>query len=189
LDGRPYAPRSPRAAIDNGVVLVAEDRKAQSLILGNTVRFNTSLSSLGSYLRWGWVRSKAERADVAREVKRLGVKTPSISTTVGTLSGGNQQKVVLARCLLTHPSVILLDEPTRGIDVGAKAEIYELIARLAESGVSILVASSELPELLRMCDRIVVLCEGRVTAEMTAANATQERILEAAMARQSVVAS
>jgi ribose transport system ATP-binding protein len=189
LDGRPYAPRSPRAAIDTGVVLVAEDRKAQSLILGNTVRFNTSLSSLGSYLRWGWVRSKAERADVAEEVKRLGVKTPSISTTVGTLSGGNQQKVVLARCLLTHPSLILLDEPTRGIDVGAKAEIYELIARLAESGVSILVASSELPELLRMCDRIVVLCEGRVTAEMTAADATQERILEAAMARQSVVAS
>lgn len=187
LDGKRYHPRSPQHAIGNGIVLVAEDRKRQSLVLGATVRFNTSLAALGRYLRFGWVRNRAERAAVSTEVKKLGVKTPSINTRIGTLSGGNQQKVVLAKGLLTQPSVILLDEPTRGIDVGAKSEIYELVNELAAQGVSFLVASSELPELLRMSDRILVLCEGRVTADLDAETADQERILEAAMARTSVV--
>lgn len=187
IDGKRYAPRSPKQAIDAGVVLVAEDRKQQSLVLGSSVKFNTSLASLGDLLSFGWVRAKAERATVSEQVRRLGVKTPSINTTVSTLSGGNQQKLVLAKCLLTHPSVILLDEPTRGIDVGAKSEIYELVSNLAASGVSVIVASSELPELLRMSDRIVVLCEGRVTDVVDAASADQSTILEAAMARQSVV--
>jgi ribose transport system ATP-binding protein len=188
LDGNRYRPPGPRHAIDNGIVLVAEDRKQQSLVLDATVRFNTSLAALGRYLRWGWVRNRAERAAVGAEVKRLGVKTPSINTRIGTLSGGNQQKVVLAKGLLTQPTVILLDEPTRGIDVGAKSEIYELVNELAAQGVSFLVASSELPELLRMSDRILVLCEGRLTAEMDAETADQEQILEAAMARSSVLA-
>ncbi len=188
LDGQHYRPRSPKHAIDNGIVLVAEDRKQQSLVLGATVKFNTSLAALGRFLRFGWVRGRSERAAVSSEVKQLGVKTPSINTRVGTLSGGNQQKVVLAKCLLTEPSVILLDEPTRGIDVGAKSEIYELVNQLAAQGVSFVVASSELPELLRMSDRIVVLCEGRITDRMDAQDADQERILHAAMARQSVVA-
>ncbi len=187
LDGKRYRPLSPRHAIDNGIVLVAEDRKQQSLVLGATVKFNTSLAALGKFLTFGWVRSRAERAAVTAEVKQLGVKTPSINSRVGTLSGGNQQKVVLAKCLLTEPSVILLDEPTRGIDVGAKSEVYELVNQLADQGVSFVVASSELPELLRMCDRIVVLCEGSVTDIMDAENADQERILHAAMARRSVV--
>jgi len=187
LDGRSYAPHSPKDAIRAGVVLVAEDRKQQSLVLGSSVKFNTSLASLSDFLTLGWVRAKAERKEVGDQVRRLGVKTPSINTTVSTLSGGNQQKVVLAKCLLTQPSVILLDEPTRGIDVGAKDEIYALVADLAQAGVSVLVASSELPELLRMSDRIVVLCEGRVTDVVGAADADQSRILEAAMARQSVV--
>lgn len=116
------------------------------------------------------------------------MKTPSISTRIRTLSGGNQQKVVLAKWLLTDPQVILLDEPTRGIDVGAKSEIYDLVSALADRGVSFVVASSELPELLRMSDRIVVLCEGRVTGELDARSADQETILQAAMARSQVVA-
>ena len=187
LNGRPYRPRNPRQAIGHGVVLVAEDRKQQSLIMNASVRFNTSLAALHKYLGFGWVRGRAEKAAVTSEVRRLGVKTSSINTRTGTLSGGNQQKVVLAKWLLTEPQVILLDEPTRGIDVGAKSEIYELVNALAASGVSFLVASSELPELLRMSDRIFVLCEGRVTAELDAEHADQEQILHAAMARRSLV--
>jgi ribose transport system ATP-binding protein len=187
VSGRGYRPRSPAHAIGRGIALVAEDRKAQSLVLGNTVRFNTSLASLSRFLRWGWVDARRERQSVTRITSELGVKTPSIASCVGNLSGGNQQKVVLAKCLLTKPDVILMDEPTRGIDVGAKAEIYDLMNRLAADGAGILVASSELPELLAMCDRILVLCEGRVTGEFPAATATQEAILDAAMRRQVVV--
>jgi len=187
VSGRGYRPHSPAHAIARGVALVAEDRKAQSLVLGNTVRFNTSLASLSRFLRWGWVDARRERQSVTRITSELGVKTPSIASCVGNLSGGNQQKVVLAKCLLTKPDVILMDEPTRGIDVGAKAEIYDLMNRLAADGAGILVASSELPELLAMCDRILVLCEGRVTGEFPAATATQEAILDAAMQRQVVV--
>ncbi|MFC7877640.1 sugar ABC transporter ATP-binding protein [Isoptericola sp. NPDC057391] len=188
LDGRPLRPRSPRRAIDRGVALVAEDRKTQSLVLGGSVRFNTSLAALRRFASAGWLRGTAERRHVQDEVRRLAVKTPGIAATVGHLSGGNQQKVVLAKWLLTGPRVILLDEPTRGIDVGAKAEIYDIVAALAAEGVAVVVASSELPELLRMSDRIVVLCEGRVTADLDAASATQEDILTAAMSRRALVA-
>ncbi len=124
---------------------------------------------------------------MAEIVRSLRVKTPGIDSTVADLSGGNQQKVVLAKCLLTRPSLILMDEPTRGIDVGAKAEIYELMTELAAQGAAILMASSELPELLAMCDRILVLCEGRVTGEFHRGQATQETILAAAMARRAVL--
>ncbi len=115
-----------------------------------------------------------------RSIAQLRIKTPGPGAQVNTLSGGNQQKVALAKCLMTQPQVLLLDEPTRGIDVGAKAEIYALISELAADGAGIVMASSELPELLAMCDRILVLCEGRVTAELSRAEATQERIMEAA---------
>ncbi|MBF8192534.1 sugar ABC transporter ATP-binding protein [Nonomuraea sp. K274] len=187
LAGRPYRPRSPRHAIARGVALVAEDRKAQSLVLGNTIAFNASLPSLKRFLRFGVVAAKKANAEVERQVRELRVKTPSTRFTVGNLSGGNQQKVVLAKWLLTAPSLILMDEPTRGIDVGAKAEIHALMSELAASGKAVLVASSELPELLAMCDRILVLCEGRITAEFGRGQATQEAILEAAMARQQVM--
>lgn len=189
VDGKPYRPSTSRRAIDRGIVLVAEDRKLQSLVLGASVKFNASLASLSRFVRGGWIRGKAERAAVSSEVTTLGVKTRSINTVIGTLSGGNQQKVVLAKCLLTDPGVILLDEPTRGIDIGAKSEIYELVGSLADAGAAVLVASSELPELLRMCDRILVLCEGRMTAEFDADTATQEQILDAAMARGSLVST
>ncbi|MFC5826323.1 sugar ABC transporter ATP-binding protein [Nonomuraea insulae] len=186
LAGAPYRPKSPKQAIDRGVALVAEDRKAQSLVLGNSVVFNASLSSLGRYLRLWRVDRRRESAAVERQVRDLRVKTPGLRFTVGNLSGGNQQKVVLAKWLLTEPSLILMDEPTRGIDVGAKAEIHALMSELAASGKAVLVASSELPELLAMCDRILVLCEGRITAEFPRGGAGQEAILEAAMARQQV---
>ncbi|MFC9437244.1 sugar ABC transporter ATP-binding protein [Nocardia sp. NPDC057030] len=189
LAGRRYRPRSPRHAIERGIALVAEDRKAQSLMLANTVRFNASLAALNRYLRpWRTVDAKRERAAVTAKVAELKVKTASLATVVDTLSGGNQQKVVLAKCLLTHPSVLLMDEPTRGIDVGAKAEVHALMDELARQGAAILAVSSELLELIGMCDRILVLCEGRLTGEFhrdpaRGAPFDQEAILAAAMAR------
>ena len=187
LDGAPYQPSNPRRAIEAGFALVAEDRKQQSLLLDLSVKFNASLAALKRFTTAGFVKQRDENRAVEEKVDELGVKTPSTHARVGTLSGGNQQKVVLAKCLLTKPSVLLLDEPTRGIDVGAKSEIYELVNELAEQGVAIVVASSELPELLRMCSRIVVLCEGRKTAELDAANTDQEEILAAAMDRSNAV--
>ena len=191
LDGEAYKPRSPRYAIRRGLALVAEDRKAQSLVLGNTVVFNASLAALGRYTRM-FVDRRSERAAVAGQVRDLRVKTPGLNATVRNLSGGNQQKVVLAKCLLTEPALLLMDEPTRGIDVGAKAEVHALMSRLAAAGTALLVVSSELPELIAMCDRILVLCEGRVTGEFHrdpahGPPATQEDILAAAMARQAVL--
>ncbi|HEV3360861.1 MAG TPA: sugar ABC transporter ATP-binding protein [Pseudonocardiaceae bacterium] len=193
VDGRPYLPRTPRRAIRAGMALVSEDRKGKSLVLDNTVRFNTTLAALDRYLRpWRTVDRKAERAAVAREITELRVKTPSQLALVRNLSGGNQQKVVLAKCLLTKPDLLLLDEPTRGIDVGAKAEVHALMNTLAERGTAIIAVSSELPELIGMCDRVLVLCEGRLTGEFhrDAANGPvvdQEAILTAAMARSTVL--
>ena len=189
VSGEPYRPRSPRYAIRRGLAMVAEDRKAQSLVLGNTVRFNISLAALRSFTRGGVVRARAERIAAERSARELRVKAPSMNSPASNLSGGNQQKVVLAKCLLTRPSVLLADEPTRGVDVGAKAEIYTIMNELAGQGTAILMVSSELPELLAVCDRIIVLCEGRVTGEFPRSEATQERILAAAMARESVVAT
>ncbi|MGH3096877.1 MAG: sugar ABC transporter ATP-binding protein [Streptosporangiales bacterium] len=187
VQGRPYRPTNPRRAIQRGIALVAEDRKTQSLVLGGTVKFNTSLAALGRFVRGSIVQAGKERASVAAMVRELRVKTPSTNTVVGTLSGGNQQKVVLAKCLLTRPSLLLMDEPTRGIDVGAKAEIYALMTQLAAQGTSILMVSSELPELLAICDRILVLCEGRLTGAFNHDEATQEKLLDAAMARTAVL--
>ncbi|RDI43513.1 sugar ABC transporter ATP-binding protein [Nocardia mexicana] len=189
VNGVRYRPRTPRHAISRGFALVAEDRKAQSLVLGNTVRFNASLAALRRYLRpWRTVDARRERAEVGAQLAELRVRAASATVAVSTLSGGNQQKVVLAKCLLTKPSVLLMDEPTRGIDVGAKAEVHALMDQLARRGAAILAVSSELPELIGMCDRILVLCEGRVTGEFhrdpaRGAPFDQEAILAAAMAR------
>ncbi len=181
FDGRPFVVRSPSTAIRRGIAMVAEDRKAQSLILDHSVQFNATLAALRRFASAGWVRAGAERLAAADGVRRLGTRTTSIRTPVRNLSGGNQQKVVLARWLLTEPKLILLDEPTRGIDVGAKSEIYAIVADLADRGVAFLVASSELPELLGMTDRIVVISEGRVSAEFDTASATQADLMSAAM--------
>jgi L-arabinose transport system ATP-binding protein len=159
-----------------------EERKAQALLLQRTVRDNTSLAVLDRLRRFRFVRRAAERRLAREYVERLNVRTPDIEHEVRKLSGGNQQKVVLARWLARRPKVLILDEPTRGIDVGAKAEIYHLIDDLARSGVAVLVISSELPEVLGLADRIVVMQSGRVTGELDRANASEEAILELAMA-------
>ncbi|WP_263171540.1 sugar ABC transporter ATP-binding protein [Streptomyces sp. SCSIO ZS0520] len=192
LDGRAYRPRSPGQAIRRGLALVAEDRKAQSLVLGNTVRFNASLAALGRFgTPWRTVRRRREAAAVRGQLDALAVRTPGMEVPAGQLSGGNQQKVVLAKCLLTEPGLLLMDEPTRGIDIGAKAQIHTLMDRLAQQGTAILAVSSELPELIGMCDRILVLCEGRLTGEFhrdpaRGPVADEESLLTAAMARRTV---
>jgi ribose transport system ATP-binding protein len=180
---------SPRAAIGAGMAFVTEDRKTQSLIMRMAVGHNITLAALGRFLRFDVLRRRAEAAAVRQSIDQLRIKAKSPAVLVDTLSGGNQQKVALAKCLLTHPTVLLLDEPTRGIDVGAKAEIYELMSELAAGGAGIVMASSELPELLAMCDRILVLSDGQLSAELSGDEATQEQIMEAATSRLAPVGS
>ncbi|MFD5564737.1 sugar ABC transporter ATP-binding protein [Kitasatospora griseola] len=182
LDGRPLPSGSPGAVIRAGLGLAPEERKAQALFLHRTIRDNTSIAVLERLRRFRFVKRGAER-DLAQEyIDRLRVRTPSIEHEVRKLSGGNQQKVVLARWLARRPKLLILDEPTRGIDVGAKAEIYRIIADLAEQGVALLVISSELPELLGLADRIVVMQNGRTTGELNREEATEEAVLALAMA-------
>ena len=180
--GRERRFASPADAIAAGLAFVTEDRKNQSLIVKLPVAENMTLAALKRFLSAGFIRLRAEMTAVQQSIQQLHIKTPSSAAGVDTLSGGNQQKVALAKSLLTQPRIFLLDEPTRGIDVGAKAEIYTLVSRLAQDGAAVLMASSELPEILAMCDRVLVLCEGELTAELTRAEATQERIMEAATA-------
>jgi ABC-type sugar transport system ATPase subunit len=189
VDGQPRRIASPRDAIRAGLAFVTEDRKTQSLILISSVAHNLTLAALNRFLRLNILRRHEEDIAVQDSIEKLRIKTPSANVAVDKLSGGNQQKVALAKCLLTRPRVLLLDEPTRGIDIGAKVEIYGLISRLAQDGAAIVMASSELPELLAMCDRILVLCEGKLTAELTRTEATQERIMEAATARRGELAA
>jgi D-xylose transport system ATP-binding protein len=183
LDGEPLAARTPREALASGLALVTEDRKRYGLVPGRGVAFNLSLSSLGRLRRGPFVNRDAEVAQSSRVVEELRIRAQGLEQPVGTLSGGNQQKVVLGRMLLTEPKVLLLDEPTRGIDVGAKLEVYELVNRLTAAGQAIVLVSSELGEVMGMSDRIVMLCEGRVGGTFERAEATQERLLAAAMGR------
>ncbi|MFJ6410681.1 sugar ABC transporter ATP-binding protein [Streptomyces hydrogenans] len=182
LNGRPLRLRGPKDAIRAGIGLAPEERKAQALFLRRSIRDNTSLVSLERLRRLRFVRGAREKAVAQEFADRLRVRAPSIEHEVGKLSGGNQQKVVLARWLLRRPKVLILDEPTRGIDIGAKAEIYRIIADLARDGVALLVISSELPEVLGLADRVVVMQHGRVTGELGRAEATEEAILHLAMA-------
>jgi ribose transport system ATP-binding protein len=173
---------SPRDAIDAGLALAPEDRKSEGLVLSMGVVENTSLPSVPQFTRLGLVQRTRERNLTRPHLQRLAVKSPR-DVEVRNLSGGNQQKVVLAKWLATKPTVLLLDEPTRGIDIGAKREIYSIIEELARSGLAVLIASSELPELLTVADRILVLSEGRLTAQFARSEATEEAILEAALPR------
>jgi ribose transport system ATP-binding protein len=184
LAGRPYAPSAPRAALARGVGFVPEDRRGAGLQLDHSVGHNIALTALRSLCTAGIVRSRRERRSVREQIAALAIRTPSATVPVGTLSGGNQQKVVFARQLLARPRLLLLDEPTRGIDIGAKAELYRLLQRLAGEGIGILFASSELPELLGVCDRIVVLRRGRVVADLPRHRADQAAVLAAAMGGQ-----
>jgi len=182
LDGSAYAPRDARGALARGVALLAADRKGLGLAPDQSVTHSVSLASLG---RWsgpiGWLDRAGERAVVSDVAGRLRLRAPSLDAPVRTLSGGNQQKAYLARCLLTGPRVLLLDEPTRGIDVGAKADIYALVRAWSEEGISMLLITSELDELLLLCHRILVMHRGRVATELDRGSATKDRILAAAM--------
>ncbi|MEU6238124.1 sugar ABC transporter ATP-binding protein [Kitasatospora sp. NPDC047058] len=182
LDGKPLRLRGPRDAIAAGIGLAPEERKTQALFLHRTIRDNTALVSYPSLRRRRFVRRAEERRLAQQYADRLRVRAPSIETEVRALSGGNQQKVVLARWLARRPRLLILDEPTRGIDIGAKAEIYRIVEDLAREGVAILVISSELPEVLGLADRIVVMQNGRVTGELDRAEASEEAVLALAMA-------
>jgi len=178
--GQPVAITSPRDAIRAGMGLVTENRKEQGLFLIMAVRENVTAASLGRITRWDFIQFGAERRLVGGLVDQLRIRTPSQEQQVQYLSGGNQQKVVLARWLALRPKVLLLDEPTRGIDVGAKAEIYALMNELARQGVGILMISSELPEILGMSDRVLVVREGTIAGEFARAEATQEAVIHVA---------
>ncbi|MBA3417011.1 MAG: sugar ABC transporter ATP-binding protein, partial [Chloroflexia bacterium] len=181
VGGHEVPPNDPRAAIDAGIALAPEDRKGMALVLIRSVLENETLPILAKLSTAGFVRSRLERAVAQRYVDRLRIRTPSLDQDVSKLSGGNQQKVVIARWLATEPKVLILDEPTRGIDVGAKAEIYALIDELAGAGLAVLLISSELTEVLGLADRILVMQNGRITGEVAAKDATEGAIMHLAM--------
>jgi ribose transport system ATP-binding protein len=176
LSGQPYLPRNSRQAIARGVYLAPEDRKRHGLVLPMTVAQNTSLPNVGNYSRWGFLDRRTECTVAKAEVDRLRTKTPTVFQKVVNLSGGNQQKVVLGKWLAMSPKVLILDEPTRGIDVGAKAEIYRHMQALADAGMTILMVSSDMPEVIGMSDRVVVMHERRIRGILPRAELTQERI-------------
>jgi len=182
LDGRSVRICSPRDAIHHGICLLTEDRKREGLILGLSARENFGLPNLASWTRRGWIRTRMETSALLRYVERLGIRLAGPEQEAGHLSGGNQQKLLIARWLERDARVIILDEPTRGIDVGAKYEMYLLINELAARGKAIIMISSELPEILGMSDRILVMHDGLVMGEITeAASATQEQVLALAI--------
>ncbi|HZK81231.1 MAG TPA: sugar ABC transporter ATP-binding protein [Humisphaera sp.] len=177
LEGEPYHPHGARDAIDHGVYLAPEDRKRNGLILPMTVAQNISLPDIANYGGWAWTLMRAKEKKIAEaEVSRMRIKTDSVTRKVVNLSGGNQQKVVLGKWLAMQPKVLILDEPTRGIDVGAKAEIYRHMAALAQSGIAIIMVSSDMEEVLGMSDRVAVMRERRIERILPREQATQERI-------------
>lgn len=177
-DGKEIHLKDIPAAIDHGIAYVTEDRKLYGLILIDDIKSNISLASLKKISRHSVVNENQEVIEAEKYREKINIKTPSILQKTGNLSGGNQQKVVLSKWIFSEPDILILDEPTRGIDVGAKYEIYTIINQLADDGKGVLVISSELPELLGMCDRIYVMSEGRITGEVQKAEATQENIMK-----------
>lgn len=184
INGQPVQIRQPKDAVAYGIGYLSEDRKRYGLTLGMDVKENIAMASMPQFLRWkGWMDFKKEAAKAKEMVAALNIKTPSIEQKVNFLSGGNQQKVVVGKWLTADTNILIFDEPTRGIDVGAKSEIYKLLNDLAGQGKSIIMISSELPEILRMSHRVVVMCEGRVTGVLNADELTQERIMKFATLR------
>lgn len=178
IDGTDVSIASPVDAINLGIGFVTENRKEEGLVLGHSVESNISMVALKLYAGpLGFLKRRSERNAAINEIKRLSIKTASLDTIAGSLSGGNQQKIVLAKWLLTNPKILLLDEPTRGVDVGAKFEIYKIIRQLAAQGTAIVLVSSELPEIMGMSDRVVVMSEGRMTATMSRDRISPEAIM------------
>lgn len=180
LQGKKVTIRSPQDAIRHGIGLIPEDRKHQGVLLGMSIKNNITLSSLKAVATMGYIDRKKEKRKLEQLKESLRIKTPSLEQLVKNLSGGNQQKVVLAKWLATNCQILIFDEPTRGIDIGAKQEIYKLMRDLVSGGKSIIMISSEMPELLGMSDRIIVMHEGRIVGEVSRCEATQERILDMA---------
>ena len=184
LDGHEVVTRSPQDGLANGIVYISEDRKRDGLVLGMSVKENMSLTALRYFSRAGGSLKHADEQQAVSDFIRLfNVKTPSMEQAIGLLSGGNQQKVAIARGLMTRPKVLILDEPTRGVDVGAKKEIYQLINQFKADGLSIILVSSEMPEVLGMSDRIIVMHEGHLSGEFTREQATQEVLMAAAVGK------
>ena len=177
INGKPLSLKNERAAIEAGLAYVTEDRKGNGLILSKSISINTSLSRMEKICNHGVLDEDKEYQVAAEYVEKLGTRTPSVLQLAGNLSGGNQQKVLLAKWLFAEPEVLILDEPTRGIDVGSKYEIYCIMNDMVAQGKSVVMISSEMPELLGMCDRIYVMNEGRIVGELEAQAATQERIM------------
>lgn len=186
IDGESYSIKGPKEAIEQGIAYLSEDRKRYGLVLGMDVAKNTTMASLNKISRLSFLHQEQEIVETEKYNKKMRVKTPSLETKVVTLSGGNQQKVVLSKWLMSDPKILILDEPTRGIDVGAKQEIYRLINELTAKGVGVIMISSELPELLGMSDRIVVMADYQVKGEIGKEEANQETILKLATGGESV---
>ncbi len=181
LCGKPYQARSPKDAIDHGIALVTEDRKRQGLLLQQDVSLNTTISGLKQFCKGGIIQRKLESAQVQKMIQQLRIKTPNAQFIVVNMSGGNQQKVILARWLSVDTKILIMDEPTRGIDVGSKAEIYQIMDELTKQGVGIIMISSELPEILGMSDRIMVMREGTIVGQLDRAQASEEEIMKYAV--------
>ncbi len=183
VDGKPVSITDPSQAIDLGLAFVPEDRAVAGIFRSLSVEQNITAAVPKQIAPGGFIRRAVEKALATESVKKLSIRLASVRQPIGELSGGNQQKAILARWLLTNPGILILDEPTRGIDIGVKAEFYDMIGELAASGRAILMISSELPELLALCDRVLVMSEGRLTADIPRAEATQEAIMSAAVPR------
>ena len=181
LDGEPIRIDTPRAAIEHGIYLIPEDRKRSGLLLDVSVAQNISLPDLASYLRFWLVNTARETENGHRQRERLKIRTPDVATSVGSLSGGNQQKVVLAKWLSMRPKVLIFDEPTRGIDVGAKQEIYEMLRRLTDAGVAILMISSDMEEVIGVSDRIAVMHEGAISGFLDRSQFNEHNVLQLAV--------
>ena len=186
LNGKTISNDCPQDGLNNGIVYISEDRKGDGLILGMSVKENMSLTALDHFSKVGRIRHDSEQLAVDDFILMFNIKTPSRDQQIGLLSGGNQQKVAIAKGLMTRPNVLILDEPTRGVDVGAKKEIYQLINKFKQDGLSIIIVSSEMPEVLGMSDRILVMREGRISGEFSREDATQEKILAAAIGKSAV---
>ncbi|SKA79181.1 monosaccharide ABC transporter ATP-binding protein, CUT2 family [Clostridium sp. USBA 49] len=177
IDGQKVNIKEPNDAMKNGIALVPENRKEEGLFLIQSVKFNITLKILDKFIKFIKVNKKVENDITNKYIDELSIKTPTSNQLIGNLSGGNQQKVVIAKWLATEPKILILDEPTRGVDVAAKAEIYSIMNKLASAGVSIIMISSELPEIINMSDRVLVMCNGTITGSLNRNEFTQEKIM------------
>lgn len=178
IDGKPVTINSASDSIKNGLVMLSESRRDDGIIPVRSVQENATLASMKKYIYGGYTHKGKEKKEVKEMFEKMNVKTPSLDTAISTLSGGNQQKVLLARWMLCDPEVMILDEPTRGIDVGAKYEIYKLMTEIVKEGKAVVMVSSELPELIGMCDRIYVMCQGRITGCISKEEFSQESVMK-----------